>query len=140
MIASIADVPTLLDRHILARPLGDHGATSDDWLEVDIDGLKASGIETVVSLLELKEVVQRGLQREAELCQARGIEFTSFPIAGRGVPGCLQSTAALAESIGDRLSQGRSIAISLSGRNRPLVAYRDMRPRVHRHRSNRLVV
>src|SRR5215207_7452876 len=65
---------------IMARP------RADDWLEVDITEWRTSGVDLVVSLLEREEVSELGLQREAELCRACGIEFVSFPIPDRGVP------------------------------------------------------
>lgn len=64
----------------MARP------RADDWLEVDIVEWKMAGVDLVISLLEREEVSDLGLQREAELCRASGIEFVSFPIPDRGVP------------------------------------------------------
>lgn len=65
---------------IMARP------RADDWLEVDVAEWKTSGVDLVVSLLERDEVSELGLQEEADLCWASGIEFISFPIPDRGVP------------------------------------------------------
>ncbi len=44
------------------------------------------GIGLVVSLLERDEAAELGLQRERDLCLARGIDFLSFPVPDRGVP------------------------------------------------------
>jgi protein-tyrosine phosphatase len=89
---------------IMARP------RADDWLELDITGWKASGVDLVVSLLEQEEVSELGLQRESELCRASGIEFISFPIPDRGVPEA-QPTLEMARSIADGIAGGRSIAV-----------------------------
>ncbi|KRR26862.1 hypothetical protein CQ14_32595 [Bradyrhizobium lablabi] len=89
---------------IMARP------RADDWLEVDITGWKASGVDLVVSLLEQEEVSELGLQREAELCRASGIEFISFPIPDRGVPD-VQKALDSARSMADSIASGRSIAV-----------------------------
>jgi protein-tyrosine phosphatase len=89
---------------IMARP------RADDWLELDIAGWKASGVNLVVSLLEREEVSELGLQRESELCRASGIEFISFPIPDRGVPEA-QPTLEMARSIADGIASGRSIAV-----------------------------
>ena len=59
---------------------------SGDWLEDEIDDWEATGIKTVVSLLEPHEVTDLGLGAEAELCASRGVRFISFPIADRGTP------------------------------------------------------
>jgi protein-tyrosine phosphatase len=89
---------------IMARP------RADDWLDVDIAEWKASGLKTVVSLLEPEEVSELGLQREAEHCGTNGIEFLSFPIADRGVPE-LPDAIKIASCIATGIAAGRSIAI-----------------------------
>lgn len=89
---------------IMARP------RADDWLEVDIADWRTSGVDLVVSLLEKEEVIELGLEREAEFCRVRGIKFVSFPIPDRGVPD-LRQALDLAHSIADGIAGGRSIAI-----------------------------
>jgi protein-tyrosine phosphatase len=96
------DVPGRLA--IMARP------RADDWLEVDVTEWRTSGVDLVVSLLERQEVSELGLQREAELCRACGIEFISFPIPDRGVPEIRQASE-IARSIADGIASGRSIAV-----------------------------
>ena len=90
---------------ISARP------RADDWLETEVGEWKASGLNLVVSLLEREEVVELGLQREAELCRASGIEFLSFPIPDRGVPENGPGVLQIASSIAGGIADGRSIAI-----------------------------
>ena len=90
---------------ISARP------RADDWLEIDVGEWKASGLDTVVSLLEREEVSELGLQREAELCRASGIEFVSFPIADRGVPEAVRDVWPIVSSIASGIADGRSIVI-----------------------------
>ena len=77
---------------ISARP------RADDWLET-------------VSLLERDEVSELGLQREAELCRASGIEFLSFPIPDRGVPENGPDVLQIASSIASGIACGRAVAI-----------------------------
>jgi protein-tyrosine phosphatase len=90
---------------IMARP------RAGDWLDDEISGWRADGIDTVVSLLEQEEVSELGLQRELDLCRARGMEFISFPISDRGVPSSLREAAALIGSIETRINEGKAIAI-----------------------------
>jgi protein-tyrosine phosphatase len=90
---------------ISARP------RADDWLETDVGEWKASGLDTVVSLLGREEVSELGLQREAELCRTSGIEFVSFPIADRGVPEAEREVWPIASSIARGIADGRSIMI-----------------------------
>lgn len=88
----------------MARP------RADDWLEAEITEWKACGLEMVVSLLEREEVSELGLQREAELCRASGIEFVSLAIPDRGVPETRQALE-LANSIAKCIADGRSIGV-----------------------------
>ena len=90
---------------ISARP------RADDWLETEVGEWKASGLNLVVSLLERDEVSELGLQREAELCRANGIEFLSFPIPDRGVPKNGPGVLQIASSVASGIADGRSIAI-----------------------------
>jgi len=83
---------------------------ADDWLDVEVAEWKACGLEMVVSLLEREEISELGLQRESELCRARGIEFVSFPIPDRGVPEPRQALE-IANSLANDIANGRSIAI-----------------------------
>ena len=89
---------------IMARP------RADDWLEADVTEWRTSGVDLGVSLLERDEVSELGLQREAELCRANGIEFISLPIPDRGVPDVRQALE-IARSIADGIAGGRSIAV-----------------------------
>lgn len=90
---------------IMARP------RADDWLDDEVSGWRAEGIDTVVSLLEREEISDLGLQREAGLCQAQGIEFVSFPIPDRGVPESLHDVMALVREIATRLDESCAVAV-----------------------------
>jgi hypothetical protein len=105
---------------IMARP------RADDRLDAEVDGWKTPGIDVVVSLLEWQEVEELGLQREAELCRSRGIDFDSFPIADRGVP-AVDDAARMASVLAAGLRDGRSIAIHCRAGDRPLVDGRGVR-------------
>lgn len=98
------DLPAGRRIAIMARP------RPDDWLDVDVAGWRARGLDVIVSLLEPEEVSDLGLLREAALCRASGIEFLSFPIPDRGVPE-IPDAARIAESIAAGIADGRSIAI-----------------------------
>jgi len=99
------DTPAAGRLAIMARP------RAGDWLTDEIAGWKASGLNLVVSLLEQEEVAELGLQLEAELCRAEGIEFVAFPIPDRGVPESSRGAEALGRTIAAGIADGRSIAI-----------------------------
>lgn len=69
----------------------------------------------MVCLLPPAEMVALGLQREAALCGAAGLEFVSFPIQDFGVPGSIQDTATMARTIAGGVTAGRSIAVHCRG-------------------------
>lgn len=82
-----------------------------EWLEEEIAALRASEVDSVVSLLEMKEVRELDLRQEGPLCTAQGMDFLSFPIADRGT---LESKKAFSMFLGKlhtHLLEGRSIAI-----------------------------
>jgi hypothetical protein len=90
---------------IMARP------RAGDWLDDEILGWRAQGIDTVISLLEQQEVSELGLQREAALCREQDMEFLSFPIPDRGVPGSLRDAVTLAQGLSTRIGEGRGVAV-----------------------------
>jgi protein-tyrosine phosphatase len=88
---------------IVPRPRG------GDWLEVDIEALRADGIDVLVSALSQEEVYELGLEGEAIECAAKGIEFITFPITDRGLPESRSEFAGLTDSLSDRIREGKSI-------------------------------
>src|SRR5689334_14088527 len=90
---------------IAARP------RADDWLEAEVADWKREGVNVVVSLLEGTEVSELKLEREAELCQFHEIEFLSFPIPDRGVPGTAGGIVDLVRSIAERIVDGGAVVV-----------------------------
>lgn len=90
---------------IMARP------RADEWLKMEVNEWKNSGVDVVVSLLEHEEVSDLGLQCEAELCRSGGIDFISFPIPDRGLPESRREASQIAQLLAAGMRDGRSIAI-----------------------------
>ena len=65
----------------------------------------------IVSLLTRPEATELGLDQEATECRDARIEFVSFPIPDRGVPGSAAEMAALADSLRTMLLEGRGVGI-----------------------------
>lgn len=84
---------------------------SGEWLEDEIVGWKAAGIDVVVSLLENGEQEELGLESEGSLCHATGIEFISYPIRDRGTPTSENDFRSLIDFIAARLSEGKGMGI-----------------------------
>jgi protein-tyrosine phosphatase len=99
------DAPRAGRLAIMPRPHGREG------LEDEIAHWRESRIDTVVSLLVQEEIVELGLDQEADLCSANGVEFISFPILDRGVPGSLRETRALVSLVCARLASAKAVAV-----------------------------
>jgi protein-tyrosine phosphatase len=82
-----------------------------EWLDDEIIGWRTEGIDTVVSLLELAEISELGLEREAELSREHGIEFISFPIRDRGLPASLRDATTLVQTVAHQVRKGKAVAI-----------------------------
>jgi protein-tyrosine phosphatase len=90
---------------LMPRPRG------GEWLAEEILGWHAEGIRTVVSLLEKDEAIELGLGDEEALCNSAGVNFISYPIPDRGVPGVREGFTELVTSLAERLRGGDSIAV-----------------------------
>jgi protein-tyrosine phosphatase len=90
---------------IMARP------RAGDWLEDEISGWRAQGIDIVISLLEQEEISDLGLQGEARLCREHGMEFLSFPVPDRGVPQSMHDAVALAQALSTKIGEGEAVAV-----------------------------
>ena len=82
-----------------------------DWLDDEIAGWRAEGINVVVSLLEKDEISELELGQEPKLCQANNMGFISFPIPDRGVPASMKETEQLVRRISAAIVDGKAVAI-----------------------------
>ena len=90
---------------ILPRPRG------GDWLEDEVQGWRAAGVDVVVSLLTSDEVAELDLEQEGRLCEAHDIDFRSFPIVDRSVPASRKATLDFVKKLAKLLMEGKTIAI-----------------------------
>ena len=90
---------------ILPRPRG------GDWLERDVAEWKREGLDVVASLLTEDENHDLELNEEAGRTANAGIEFVSFPIEDRGVPGDSEAFGELARNLAAKLNSGRSVGV-----------------------------
>jgi protein-tyrosine phosphatase len=90
---------------ILPRP------RADDWLDEEINSLRDSGVQVLASLLTRDEVIELGLEREAEKCLSSGIEFESFSIEDRCTPARDSRTIRFLEALYQRVCSGEAVAL-----------------------------
>ena len=94
---------------IVPRPRG------DDWLKDELDQMKRAGVDVLVSMLQVDEAAELGLSSEANLCEARGIVFRSFPIPDRETPPSTASFSRFVEDLRAETHAGRSVAVRQVG-------------------------
>jgi protein-tyrosine phosphatase len=90
---------------ISARPRG------GDWLDDEIRGWRAAGVDTVVSLLTPDETDELTLRDEAVLSAAHSIRFLSLPVPDLGVPASQVQAVDSIRALIEELERGRNIAI-----------------------------
>lgn len=90
---------------ILPRPRG------GDWLDDETRAWRKAAVDAVVSLLEPGEEAELDLARESAAARASGIDFRSFPIPDRGVPGSPEAVAELATQLSEALQEGKNVAL-----------------------------
>src|SRR5262245_55389152 len=64
-----------------------------EWLLEELSAWRRDGMDSVISLLEDREVRDLGLTQEARLCRSLGLSFLSFPVPDRGVPPSVREVA-----------------------------------------------
>ena len=104
---------------IMARP------RAGDWLADEVSAWSREGVDVVVSMLEPSESNELELDEEASICAGAKIEFISFPVRDRGVPGSVSATEELVDAIAAKVRSGASVAIHCRagiGRSALLVA------------------
>jgi len=88
---------------VMPRPRG------GDGLEGEILGLKADGIDILVSMLTPEEEAYLDLEREGATARRHGLRFYSHPVWDRGIPEDPGPTWALARELAAHHAEGRSI-------------------------------
>jgi len=90
---------------IMSRPRG------GDWLEDEVAGLRAAGVQVVVSLLTDQEMLELDLGQEEALCAGAGLTFRRLAIPDRDVPPLDVATFRLVGELRDALVAGATVVI-----------------------------
>lgn len=90
---------------IMPRPRG------GDWIDGEVRRWRNAGVHVLVSLLTSDENTDLQLEGEAQEAAAAGLEFMSFPIEDRQVPTSLTEARLFVETLRERLTHGRNVAI-----------------------------
>jgi protein-tyrosine phosphatase len=80
-----------------------------DWLDGEMEGLSAQGVDVLVSALTDSELVELGLTCEPELAARAGLTYVSFPIPDRGAPATTAPMTDLVGNLKEHLAAGRFV-------------------------------
>ena len=89
---------------VMAKPV------PGEWIEDEFIGLRHLGVDKVVSLLEVQEQREIGLEQEEALCLKNDIEFVSFPIPDRGLPNTVKAVN-FADELYAQICKGKHVVI-----------------------------
>lgn len=90
---------------LTARPRG------GDWLEDEMASWRRAGSNIILSLLTPEEEADLDLKAEGREANAQGLEFWSFPIVDREVPGSETELASVLERVDRVLSAGKNVVL-----------------------------
>lgn len=90
---------------VMAKPV------SGEWIEDEFQNISNFGINQIVSLLEVSESRDVGLQDEKLLSEKNGMQFTSFPIKDRGLPESVLKYTELTKNLYHQIAGGKNTVI-----------------------------
>ena len=79
-------------------------------LEEYMFGLKAAGVDVLVSLLEPGETRILGVDREGAVCRAAGMAFRSMPVRDHSIPESVEEFRLVVEELQHELDEGKTVA------------------------------
>lgn len=103
------EAPPSVRLAIVLKPRG------DEWLKDELERMKRSGVETLVSLLEPSEAAWLGLAEESSLAEQAGMRFLSFPIQDVHVPEKVKKFRTFVTGLAERLRAGERIGVHCRG-------------------------
>ena len=90
---------------IVPRPRG------GDRLRDEMTAMRATGIDVLVSMLEMPEAMELGLEQEEAAARSVGIRFVSFPIPDRRTPPDYDAFERLLQFLERSISEGKRIGV-----------------------------
>jgi protein-tyrosine phosphatase len=102
---------SILGRHCQSTPRGHYPASARWGLAGGRSSSDQTSGDVLVSKLQADEAAELGLSAEAELCEAGGIIFRSFPIPDRETPHATASFSQFVEDLRAEVHAGHSVAV-----------------------------
>lgn len=94
---------------IVPRPRGGESIADE------MTAMRAAGIEVLVSMLEVPEARELGLEQEEAAARGAGIRFVSFPVADRGTPPDKEAFERLLEFLERSMAEGKRVGVHCRG-------------------------
>lgn len=88
-----------------------HRPRGGEWLKVDLLGLKARGVDVLVSMQPEAEAMLMGLGEEPQVAAEVGLEFRRFSVPDHQVPSDPAAALAFAQGLAQAVSEGRGVLI-----------------------------
>jgi len=89
----------------MARPRG------GEWLSDEMEQLRATGVDVLVSMLTTGEAYLLGLAREEAEARAAGLEFITSPTVDRALPSEADAFRDLVRRLVAEMDQGRQVVV-----------------------------
>jgi len=99
------ELPELRGRLAITRRPRGH-----EFLAADVAGWRDAGITTIISMLELGEASEIGLDDEGAACAALGLRFLSVPLTDFGLPASIAAVEPVIKELAAELQTGRYLA------------------------------
>ncbi len=90
---------------VSSRPRG------GDWLSDETERWRQGGIQTVLSLLTQEEESELGILGESVEAAKQGMQFISFPIPDRGIPGSSTAAMEMLDEVLNELQRGKNVLV-----------------------------
>lgn len=90
---------------VMAKP------ASGDWIDDEFSEIAKQGINLIVSLLEIEESYEVGLDKEQIFTEKHGMNYISYPIQDRGLPPSISSYLEFTKNLYHTAAGGANIAV-----------------------------
>ena len=90
---------------VMAKPV------SGEWIADEFRGIAQFGLQRLVSLLEMHEIRDLGLQAAPDLCAENQVDFVHFPIKDRGLPSSFSAAQKLVIRLHSDITNGHNTVI-----------------------------
>lgn len=82
-----------------------------EWVDEEFGAIANRGVTQIVSLLEVSEAYDLGLDKESLYSERHGIDFRNFPIPDRGLPSSVARFRDFCVAVHTEISRGAHVVV-----------------------------